>query len=284
MWPGSEPSSGSSSPGTSQAMLSAPTASGRALGAASASRSRRSRRRPGTPSGSCPQRARADADEHHVAGRDLEPVGGALAASSGADRVARRPAHVEQHAAREQRRHRVDPQLREARRASAPARRPRRRRAARRSSAWWQSASMCVPECSAITSSAEALVRASAAARASWRRCSVQQHARARAPATPARRRSAAARGRRRARRAARRRAPSLDRRELPAVRLRQKRQRADREHVAEHAEGDRAAEPDGRREEADDAREQRAERRGRRCNRSPRRSRAPASGYSSAR
>ena len=41
----------------------------------------------------------------------------------------------------------------------------------RRSSAWWQSASMCVPECSAITSSADALVRASPSP-ASCRRCS----------------------------------------------------------------------------------------------------------------
>ena len=39
-----------------------------------------------------------------------------------------------------------------------------------RSSAWWQSASTWVPECSAITSSADALVRASPSP-ASWRRC-----------------------------------------------------------------------------------------------------------------
>ena len=44
-------------------------------------------------------------------------------------------------------------------------------------------------------------------------------------------------------------------------MRLGQEAQRDDREHVAEDAEGDGAAEPDGRREEADDAREQRAER-----------------------
>jgi hypothetical protein len=37
-------------------------------------------------------------------------------------------------------------------------------------SAWWQSASMCVPECSVITSSADALVRASPVP-GSWRRC-----------------------------------------------------------------------------------------------------------------
>ena len=138
---------------------------------------------------------------------------------------------------------------------------------------------MCVPECSAITSSAEALVRASPSP-GLVAAVQLQQHARARAPATPARRRSAAARGRRTARprsasessvtRPARARLPCVSGRNC---------QRADREHVAEHAEGDGAAEPDGRREEADDAREQRAEARGRRCNRSPRRSRAPASG-----
>jgi hypothetical protein len=43
-------------------------------------------------------------------------------------------------------------------------------------------------------------------------------------------------------------------------VGLRQEPERGDREHVAEHAERDGAAEPDDRREEADDAREQRAE------------------------
>src|SRR3954453_12290989 len=44
-------------------------------------------------------------------------------------------------------------------------------------------------------------------------------------------------------------------------MRLGQERERRDREHVTEDAEGDGAAEADGRREEADDAREQRAER-----------------------
>ena len=68
----------------------------------------------------------------------------------------------------------------------------------RRSSAWWQSASMCVPECSAITSSADALVRASPRP-ASWRRCS-DSTSPARGTGTSARPRSAAARGRRRGR------------------------------------------------------------------------------------
>ena len=49
--------------------------------------------------------------------------------------------------------------------------RPRRPPCMQRFSAWWQNASMCVPECSAITSRAEALVRASPSP-GSWRRCS----------------------------------------------------------------------------------------------------------------
>ena len=44
-------------------------------------------------------------------------------------------------------------------------------------------------------------------------------------------------------------------------MRLGQEAQRNDREHVAEDAEGDGAAEADGGGEEADDAREQRPER-----------------------
>ena len=62
--------------------------------------------------GVLPQRAGAGAHEDHVAGRDLEPVGGALEVLR-ADRVAGVRA-VEQHAAREQRRDRVRPQLGEA--------------------------------------------------------------------------------------------------------------------------------------------------------------------------
>ena len=136
---------------------------------------------------------------------------------------------------------------------------------------------MCVPECSVITSSAEALVRASASP-ALVAAVQLQQHARlVRRP----HRRAGVARllevvDARAAQRVERGHSTGPD---LAPVRLRQQRQRDDREHVAEHAEGDRAAEPDGRREEADDAREQRPERRGRRCNRSPRRSPAPASG-----
>jgi hypothetical protein len=47
---------------------------------------------------------------------------------------------------------------------------------------------------------------------------------------------------------------------QLSAVRLRQEHQRHEREHVAEHAERDRAAQPDRLCEEADDPGEQGAD------------------------
>ena len=112
----------------------------------------------------------------------------------------------------------------------------------------------------------------------SWRRCSLQQHARL---VRRRHRRAGVARllevvGARAAQRVDELRHSTA---ELPPVRLGQELQRGDREHVAEHAEGDRAAEPDGRREEADDAREQRADPAADVVTEAPAGARAPASG-----
>ena len=134
-----------------------------ALGAPARRRSRRSRRPPGTPSRVVPQRARAEPHEDHVAGR----------AARRPRRRARAPSAPTACAGVAAPTSSSTPRATSGAIVSVPSavkpvgrlhlrRRPRRRRAARTSSAWWQSASMCVPECSAITSSAEALVRASA--------------------------------------------------------------------------------------------------------------------------
>ena len=196
--PGQRPSSGSSSPGTSHAMLSAPTASGRrsahqreplaSIPPAGEERVRVARQLP-----------RARAHEDHVAG-DGEPLGGALEVL-GADRVARLGA-VEQDPAREQRL--VDRARAELRLAVGRLHLgidPHNRLLyISKVSAWWQNeVSMCVPECSAITNSAEALVRGAQPRLVAA--CSFEQHA---AGAGHTGDRAAAARGRRSGRRPAR--------------------------------------------------------------------------------
>ena len=193
-WPGSVPSSGSSAPGRPR-----PCCRRRRP----RRRRRTSARRRGDPAAGQeprgivpPQRARAGADEDHVA----RPIESPTAARSRSPRRPRGPRRAEP---------RSTPRANSGGIVSAPsslkpadvwtlgsiADPP----SIAMSSAWWQNASMCVPECSAITSSADALVCASPSpAHAGGE---LQDASPARAPATPGPRSGAAARGRRRGRR-----------------------------------------------------------------------------------